>query len=255
MRQKIWKIGCTLLKNKIAIITIHNSDPKDLEKTLVSIDRQKIKPELNLVIIKKINNFNLRVYKKKYRRFIIGKDKSLWNAMNIGLKYTKNFNIIFLNSGDRFFSNRSLIYVKKNIDKQKKNVLIFKTALKYKKKTFFPKKNYFNSENYSPHPSFVRPPVKRKKITLFNEKNKINADGFWMRQNREQIGYKKINKILSIYYLGGRSSNPTIKSILQLLKYDIIGGLKEIIKYSLIKIFSQKNYYKIIYWSKFEIRN
>ncbi len=244
-----------MLKNKIAIITIHNSDPKELEKTLISIDRQKIKPELNLVIIKKINSFNLKVYKKKYRKFIIGKDKSLWNAMNIGLKHTKKFNIIFLNSGDIFFSDRSLLYVKKNINKEGQKVLIFKTVLKYKKKFFFPKKNYFDSENYSPHPSFVRPPVVRKKITLFNEKNKINADGFWMRHNIKQIGYKKINKILSIYYLGGRSSNPSLKSILQLLKYDTIGGLKEIIKYCLIKIFSQKNYYKIVYWSKFEIRN
>ena len=92
-----------MLKNKIAIITIHSGDPKDLESTLISIDRQKVKPDLSLVIIKRINNFDFKLYKKKYRRFIVGKDKSLWNAMNIGLSHTIKFNVIFLNSGDLFF--------------------------------------------------------------------------------------------------------------------------------------------------------
>ena len=243
------------MENKIAIITIHNGDAKDLEITLNSIDYQKLKPNLSLVIIKKINNFNFKFYKKKYRRFIIGKDKSLWNAMNIGLRYTKKFNIIFLNSGDVFFSNRSLNYVKKNIIKNQNKTLIFKTALKYKKKIFLPKDSYFVSQNYSPHPSFIRPPTFKRGINFFNEKNKINADGFWMRTIRNETGYKKIDKILSIHFLGGQSSNPTINSILQLIKYDIFGGLKEMVKFCLIKFFSQENYYKVIYHSKFKIKN
>ena len=81
------------MKNEITIITIHSL--KRLIKTLDSIDNQKIKPYKNLVIIKKIKNFDFKKYKKKYRKFIIGKDTSLYNAMNIGIKHTKKQYIIF----------------------------------------------------------------------------------------------------------------------------------------------------------------
>ena len=75
-------------KKNISIITIHKGQIENLIKTLNSIDNQKVKNFKNYVISPFIPKTELKKFKKKYRKFIIGKDKSLYNAMNIGLSYT-----------------------------------------------------------------------------------------------------------------------------------------------------------------------
>ena len=119
---------------------------------------------------------------------------------------------------------------------------------------FYPKNKYFNNKNYSPHPSFVRPFLNSIKTDFFNEKNIINADGVWMKSIMNNKGFKKINKIISIYHLGGQSSNPSIMSVISLIKFHPNGGIKEIVKYFLSKFLPQKFYYRILYSSKFEIK-
>jgi|TARA_B110000483_G_C18204836_1_gene547065 hypothetical protein len=238
---------------KIGVITIHNGTVVELERTLNSIDEQSNKPDLNLVIIKKVNNFDFKSYKKKYRKFIIGKDKSLWNAMNIGIQNTEKFNIIFLNSGDKFFSIKSIKHIRNQLKKNYNCSLVFKTILKYRNTLFYPKKKYFEKDNYSPHPSFVRNSSNELKIEFFDEKNKINADGIWMKKLRKKK-FKKINKIISVYYLGGQSSNPSLVSILQLLKFDINGGIKEFLKFLLYQLLPKEMYYKFLYSLKFETK-
>ena len=242
------------MKSDLAVITIHSGNGKDLERTLNSIDKQILKPNLNLVIIKEIKNFNINIYKKKYRKFILGKDRSIWDAMNIGIRYTKKYNIIFLNSGDTFYSKITIKKINKEIKKNINKVLIFKTILKYKNLYFYPKNKYFNNKNYSPHPSFVRPFLNSKKTDFFNENNYSNADGVWMKSIRNNKDFKKINKIISIYHLGGRTSNPSIISVISLIKFHPNAGIKEIVKYFLSKFLSQKFYYRILYLSKFEIK-
>ena len=78
--------------NKIAIVTVHAGEIKNLINTIKSVDSQNAKPDLHLIISKNYNS-NILLYKKKYNKFIFKKDRSIYNAMNIGLKYTKK--IIF----------------------------------------------------------------------------------------------------------------------------------------------------------------
>ena len=49
--------------------------------------------------------------KKKNRKILISKDRSLYQAMNIALKKTFNYSVIFINSGDELSNKRS---IKKN---------------------------------------------------------------------------------------------------------------------------------------------
>ncbi len=63
-----------------------------------------------------------------------------------------------------------------------------------------PKNNFFLSKNYFPHPSFIRPPVKKKLIT-FDESFKIISDGMWMRKNLNDYNFKKIDMIIAYWII------------------------------------------------------
>ena len=92
----------------------------NLEKTIKSVLSQIEKPKKFLIITPHIQNLFVKKYKKiKFIKFIVGRDKSIYNAMNIGLNLTKKNSILFLNSGDIFDKNCTKIaskYLKKNLN-------------------------------------------------------------------------------------------------------------------------------------------
>ena len=85
----------------------------------------------------------------------------------------------------------------------------------------------------------MRSPIKGKKLNKYNQKNYINADGEWMLKERKGE-LKKINTIISKHYLGGQSTNPTLKSINKLFVDNPIAGFKEIIKLFLNFVLNKK---------------
>ena len=237
-------------KKKLAIVTIHKGNLKNLIKTIKSIDSQTNFPDLHLVIINHIGFNHSQIFKKKHRKIIISNDKSLYHAMNIGLKYTFDFNLLFLNSGDEFYNNHSVSWIKRNICGIK--CLVLKTALIKKKSVYLPKSNFFLNNNYSPHPSFIRPPIIKK--LYFQEKPKTFADSIWMQKNRKLYNLRKKDKIISKFYLhdGPTSSTyPSFRSIKWQFTFKFIEGAKEIIKFILLKIFGDK-YYEFLYFIKFK---
>ena len=156
--------------------------------------------------------------------------------------------MLFLNSGDEFYSNHSVSWIKRNICGIK--CLILKTALIKKKSIFLPKSNFFLKKNYSPHPSFIRPPIIKK--LYFQEDPKTFADGIWMQKNRDLYNFRKRDKILSKFYLhGGSSTYPSFTSIKWQFNLKFIEGIKEIIKFILLRVFGN-NYYEFIYFQKFK---
>ena len=173
---------------KLAIITIHKGNLNYLIKTVNSVDRQTVGPELHLLVIKKIGYNHSLIFLKKNRKIIISNDNSLYEAMNIGIENTKDFNIIFLNSGDTFYNDKSIESIKNKICGLK--CLIFKTTLVLKNKIYTPDKFFFNKLNYSPHPSFIRPPI--KKAIYFQVYPKTFSDSIWMKECRKKIGFRKI---------------------------------------------------------------
>ena len=242
--------------SKFAVITIHKGNEEDLLKTYNSVCQQKELPDLYLIIGQNIS-FLKRLRKKNFINIINNhpKDQSLWDAMNIGLKLTKHYSIIFLNSGDIFFSNKSIYIIKKKINNKLKNCLIFKTNLIYKNNLFSVKKFFFNTKKYCPHPSFVRPKIK-KKLFLFDRKIKLAADSLWIKKNIKEFGLKKYFIPVSDHYLGGISSNPNCSTISYQFKFSIGAGILELLKFFTKKISIKKiYYYKFIYFYKYKISN
>ena len=239
------------MKSKLAIVTVHAGDIKNLIITINSVNSQKIKPDLHLIISKNFNP-SILLNRKKYNKFIFNKDKSIYNAMNLGLKHTKNYSLIFLNSGDYLYSKNSIELIKTNLKLYNKKCLIFKTILKYGKKTFLVKNKIFNMDNFFSHPSFVRPPV--SKIIYFDENFKILSDGNWMLHNKKLFGSKKIKNITTVHNLGGVSSNPTFYSIKDNFRFSFYSGIKELLKFFLNIFFKRKSYYEIIFRKNYLIK-
>jgi hypothetical protein len=237
------------MPNKLAVITVHTGALKKLFITLHSVNTQSIKPDIHLIVSKKYVNINNSV---NYRKFIFNKDKSLYNAMNIGQSLAANFSFLYLNSGDHFYSKNSISIIKKYNIIYKNKCLIFKTVLKYNNLTFEPKNNFFYSNIFRQHPSFVCPAHKRK--NKFDEKYSILSDGIWMKSQCERFGYKKINLKISVLSLGGISSNPKLVSIKEYFSFSLKDGLKELLKFFIKEILSNNNFYKTIFRKNFILK-
>jgi len=235
----------------LAIVTIHKGKFADLLRTTTSVDLQKKKPLKHIVVARNLELSQLKSIKAKYRIVIHNQDKSIYNAMNIGLKLTTNNYLLFLNSGDSFVNN-NIISCIFNFIKKEKRCLIFKTQIVYKNRCYFPKYKFFTSGNYLPHPSFIRPPIKRVRIYKFNENLKIISDGIWMKKNLKKYDYKKIDKIITKHYIGGVSSVPSLNLIQDKAKVSFWESFKECIKLILYYILKDKYFYQIILKNNFD---
>jgi hypothetical protein len=237
------------MPNKLAVITVHSGCLKKLFITLSSVDTQSTKPDLHLIVCKKYVNIN---NSKNYRKFIFNKDKSLYNAMNIGQSLLSNFSFLYLNSGDYFYSKNSISIIKSYNKIYKSKCLIFKTTLKYNNLTFEPKNNFFYSNIFRQHPSFICPAHRKK--NKFNEEYSILSDGIWMKDLSKRFGYKKINLKISILTLGGISTNPKLASIKEYFSFSLKEGLKELLKFFIKAFLSNKNFNKIILKKNFILK-
>lgn len=227
------------------IITIHKGPIHNLINTLNSIDQQSIAPDLNVVVSPFISDEIQSLYTRTYRKFVIGKDKSLYNAMNIGLNYSHNFYTLFLNSGDSFFSYNSIENLRKFSRMNSTN--IFRTILKSKSYFFFPRKEFIA------HSAFIRPPDSNP--IFFNESQNIVADGDWMIENLRRFSHCRHDIELTVFNLDGVSSIPTLQSVASKFHYKAKEGLKEFIKFIIFNItFKTEIYFLIIYFFKYEFK-
>ena len=239
--------------SNIIVVTINYDNLNDLTKTLDSVDNQTVKPYKHIIITRKLNFNKLKKIKKKYRKFIIGKDSSLYNAMNIGKKQSINSPVIFLNGGDIFYNSNSINLIQRYYKSLVKNkVIVFKTVLVNKKDFFYPKENFFKKKNYLPHSSFIFFNSKYNSDIYFDEKLIVTADGKFMREIlKKSNGLVKVNYNLVIQNLDGQSSNPSLRTIYLRFNENILSGLKETIKLFIRFFLSKKLYFRIIYFYKY----
>jgi len=234
----------------IHIITVSDGKLKPLIPTLKSIDNQNFKNFKNFVISKKkIVNIKNK-YKTKKRFFIYKENSSIYEAMNYGLDKSKNNHLIFLNSGDNFFSNSSLQIIAQDIKKNPKKCLMFISILRNSNDYFIPKKNTFFSKNFLTHSSFIRPP--NNKDAGFNIKHKITADGAWMKNNIKKFRIEKIYNSVTTFHLGGISNLPSKKSLKMKINLGLILISKELLKFFLLRLIKKDLFYKIIYYFKYD---
>jgi len=199
---------------KLSVITIAYNNKEGLEKTIKSVIAQTSKDFEYIIIDGNSDDGSkeiLKQYSNKIDYWISEPDNGIYNAMNKGIRASNGEYLIFLNSGDEFYTSLSLenafpylsekdiiygdlqisndqdIYVKKYSD-----------ALSF---------HYFYIESL-PHPSSFIKRTAFEKVGLYNEFSKIVADWEWFLDAIvfKQCSFKHIPIIISTFYLDGISS-------------------------------------------------
>ena len=234
---------------QLSIVTIIYSDMDELRKTCLSVTSQEVSIYEHIIVVSGIDNPTVQAISEELnqenRFFIVNKDTSLYNAMNIGLDAATGNCIFFLNGGDEFNSNLSTSYIYEAW--QPNHCMIFRTIQYYQddKYTRPSLQNMSKIIQRPAHQGFISP-ISFKKI-YFDENRKIDADVLWMKKNINTYSVVTSEKILSKFLLGGLSTAPSIKTLVLRLKshqFKKIPG--EIIKISLITILGPRLFFRFI---------
>lgn len=202
---------------KISIITVCLNNP-DLEKTIRSVLAQGYKDYDYWIIDGGSDNPTtlsvLDTYKDQLGINIISeKDTGPYDAMNKGIKSSTGEYLIFLNSGDCFYSGKSLEFFASNhdnydiiygdlevVEPNKRWIKQYPDKLSFK---------YFLTDTL-PHPSsFIKRSV-FEKVGLYQADIKISADWafFVTAICLHQITYKHLPQVISSFNYEGMSSLP-----------------------------------------------
>lgn len=241
---------------KLSIITTFKFGcESDLQKTVLSVRSQLVRPFEHILILSGVNDeAKLKsTYLNSYTKIIINQDRSLYNAMNIGLDYAGGDCVIFLNGGDYFLNHKSIELIQSY--HRNGQILIFRTLQRIEKIGFIrPRLDKMKMlKNYPSHQSFIAP-LSTAKSVRFQERSKIEADVIWMKSLMKLCVVNINPNILSVFELGGVSNNPNMKSVITYLtEYRIRQAILEFSKWIIyISLFKSRiAYYSFIYMKKY----
>lgn len=106
-------------KFDISVITINYNNSNGLKETLKSVKNQVCKKFEYIIIDGSSTDDSLSViekYKENINVIISEKDNGIYHAMNKGVKVSNGKYVLFLNSGDSFFSAQSILNFYKYIN-------------------------------------------------------------------------------------------------------------------------------------------
>jgi glycosyltransferase involved in cell wall biosynthesis len=200
----------------ITLITVNYNNLIGLERTFKSVVKQSFKDFEYLVIDGNSSDGAkefLEQNSQSLSYWISEPDKGIYNAMNKGIAKAKGNYILFLNSGDVFYSDDSLQKFVPFCSNSTSADIIYGNLFVRGNTEFvneYPDTLSFDYffKNTLPHPATL---IKRScfEVLIFDEQLKIISDWkfFVLGICKYNFTYLKINAIISIFYLDGISSN------------------------------------------------
>ncbi len=199
---------------KLSIITINYNDKKGLQKTILSVIKQVYK-DFEFVIIDGGSNDGSKELIEQHSNdlsyWVSELDNGVYHAMNKGIRASKGEYCLFLNSGDELINENALYKVSQHIFSE--DIIAFDSLI------------IGIVHSYTCHPKSIsidflwnstichQSAIIKKNLLMklnYDESLKIVSDWkfFILAIFKAGATYKKVNEIISIYYLNGMSSNP-----------------------------------------------
>ena len=204
----------TLSSPLFSIITPVLNNKEGIIKTIDSLKIQEFKDFEHIIVDGGSTDGTLEVIKneKNITKWISEKDKGIYDAINKGLKISKGKYINTINSGDYYYSSKSLNFIKKYFEK---NDVSFVFGAVLKKKVHYkyePNKMFWTFNFYPAHSGgfFIKKKI-QDEVGNYNLRFPCSSDYdfFWRlikKNNHKGISTNK-NEIIGVFEPGGFSSN------------------------------------------------
>lgn len=220
------------MPKKITIITINYNNLEGLKRTVESIVNQTWQ-EFEYVVIDGGSTDGSAAYieskSENIDYWVSESDKGIYNAMNKGIVKATGEYLLFLNSGDHLFEDKVLeqnhsflglediIYFNLNVVNNKK-----KFVKMYPEELLF---SYFVNDTL-PHPATFIKASLFDKVGLYDENLRIVSDWKFFIESicKFNSSYKKINEIVSTFYLDGLSSEFQNKNLIVEEKHKVLNS-------------------------------
>ena len=209
------------MKPKISIITINYNNLEGLQKTIASVSSQTWQEFEHIIIDGGSTDGSVEYIESNallFKYWVSDPDKGVYHAMNKGIAQANGEYLLFLNSGDHFFSPTVL---EQNHQSIKDQAIIYFNLQVVEGNQVFIKEypevlsfSYFVKDTL-PHPATFIAKNAFEKTNLYNEELRILSDWKFFIDAicKFNLTYKKINTTLSTFYIGGMSSNPANRAI------------------------------------------
>lgn len=199
----------------VSVITVNYNNLNGLKKTMESVFEQTYQSIEYIVIDGGSNDGSVDVIKQfqdQLAFWVSEPDKGVYHAMNKGIKQAKGDYLLFLNSGDHFYSKTSLELFKPFLLQDGDVDILYGHIEVIASKKFI--KTYPNKLNFSyfyedtlPHPASL---IKKSCFDkmLYDETLKIVSDWkfFMIGVCRYKFTYKSLNKVITTFHHDGISS-------------------------------------------------
>jgi len=201
---------------KISIITINLNNLKGLKRTMESVFEQTFTDYEYIIIDGCSTDGSKELIEKNQNRFsywISETDKGIYNAMNKGILRATGAYLLFLNSGDYFYSKRVLMRMIENSNNEDiiyGNLMIDRGERDKNEVKLYPQlltfKYFFKGT--LPHSSSLIKKELFTEVGLYNEENKVVSDWeFFLKAIcLFQASYQYVNLIVSCFHPDGISS-------------------------------------------------
>ena len=193
---------------KFSIIVISLNTKLDFLKTINSILKQTIK-NYEIIVIDGDSKDGTKeeIFRMKniISKFLIEKDKGIYDAMNKGIKLAQGEWSIFLNSGDKFFDN-SLLSQINEVDIKKYDIIHGNTVIKNNFLSYIAKSKNFNRKTllmpFCHQSCFIKTNIMKE--NMFNLDYFLSSDfNLFHQLYLQKRVFHKIDKFISIVIAGG----------------------------------------------------
>jgi len=234
----------------ISVISVNYGDVGPLERTCRSVDRQSTRPHQHIVVASGVTDELARKVRRNLaasnRSFVINQDRSIYNAMNIGISEATGDAVLFLNGGDELLSDEAIKMISRNW--RSRACLAFRTIQRYQGDSYVrPSADRLELLRANPcHQGFVAPleQATADRI-LFDEE--FSADTRWMKKHMAKYEVRLMPDVLSCFELGGISNFPSLESVATRYRSDGLGrAVKEVVKLMMRLVVGSRMYYRVL---------